>query len=109
MEILLSAKTVVAESEKPRTFDFKRLGFSIRFVVSGDGLVCNCLYEPSPAGSPITSAELTGFLGEAKIREGIDEEALKIVLSLAEEKNRLRTWLSLPGIRCNKAKMGKLI
>lgn len=85
----MSAKTVVPETSKPKTFEFKKLGFSIKFVVSADGLVCNCLYEASLVGSPITYEELSQYLEEANICEGLDEEAINTVLSIAAKKKNV--------------------
>lgn len=104
----MSADTVVPESQKEKTFEFKRLGFSIKFTVSGDGLVCMCDYEPSPAGLPITFPELTGFFSEAKIREGIDEEAVKILLSSAEQKKRVSDLVIATGYPMQVGEDGKI-
>jgi len=103
----LSADNIVQERPE-KNFEFKRLGFTIKFKVSGDGLICSCNYEPTQLGLPITSDELNGFLGEAKIREGIDQEALKILFSLAEQKKQVSDLIIATGYPMQKGEDGRI-
>lgn len=65
--------------------EFKRLGYSLVLTISGDGLSCSATYIPSGNGAPITLSELQAFLTQAKIREGIIEDAVEALLALAAQ------------------------
>jgi uncharacterized protein (DUF342 family) len=80
----LSLETFIADTKKTATIEFKRLGYRLVFVISPDGLECSCLYDPNPMGAPLSHEELWQCLVEAKIQEGIDEDALQLLLDTAK-------------------------
>jgi len=89
---------MVNEVAKPKLFEFKRLGYGMKFVVSGDGLTCTCIYEPSLTGPPLSAAEMREFLAQAKIREGLDEDAIAGVLAKAEARKKVTDSVIARGI-----------
>lgn len=78
----MSSNSFVGEKESTR-FEFKRLGYSLILEISADGLLCDCIYEPSENGNPLTSEELSGYLAQSKVREGISAEAVNELLEAA--------------------------
>jgi len=105
----LDPKTIVPESEKIKSFEFKRLGYTLKFIVSADGLACVCSYEPSAmGGDPLKPEELNGFFNEAKIREGVDSKAVKILLSLSEQKKSVSDLVIAKGYPMKKGDDGRI-
>ncbi len=105
----MDPKTIVPESEKIKSFEFKRLGYTLKFIVSADGLACVCSYEPSAmGGDPLKPEELNGFFNEAKIREGVDSKAVKILLSLSEQKKSVSDLVIAKGYPMKKGDDGRI-
>lgn len=94
----MSDQTMVNEIAKPKLFEFKRLGYGLKFVVSGDGLTCTCIYDPNLTGPPLTENELRDFLAQSKIREGLDEDAIAGVLAKAEARSKVTDSVIARGI-----------
>jgi uncharacterized protein (DUF342 family) len=94
----LSADIMVEETKKTTTVEFKRLGYRLVVVTSADGLECSCIYDPAISGSPLTLGELQTFLSEAKVREGIDENALNTMIEKAEARQSVNGLLIAQGV-----------
>lgn len=75
--------SVIKGSEQSKRFEYKRLGYTLVFEVTPDGLSCTCSYLPSSAGTPLTLDELRSFMGQSKVVEGIIDEGIGAVLEAA--------------------------
>ena len=70
---------------KEKKIEFKRLGYRLELTISHDSLECTATYEPSSNGVPLTLQELKTFLTQAKIIEGVIDDALNELLASALE------------------------
>jgi len=55
--------------------EIKKLGYSLYIRIPDNRLECRCSYVPREQGTMITGDELSAFLGQYNIREGLDQEA----------------------------------
>jgi len=55
--------------------EVKRLGYSLYLRIPDNRLECRCSYVPHEQGSMITRDELTAFLTQYNVRDGIDQQA----------------------------------
>ena len=55
--------------------EIKKLGYSLYLRIPDNYLECRCSYVPHEQGSMMTRDELTGFLKQYNVREGIDQQA----------------------------------
>ncbi|GAM09779.1 hypothetical protein OR1_02060 [Geobacter sp. OR-1] len=78
----MADNAVVGQKEAKR-FEFKRLGYTLMLEVAPDGLVCKSTYTPSPNGAPLSHEELSNYLAQAKVREGINDDAVEELLAAA--------------------------
>jgi uncharacterized protein (DUF342 family) len=78
----MSNNTVIGQKEGKK-HEFKRLGYYIMLEISADGLVCECTYEPSPNGAPLSHEELVNYLAHAKVKEGVNDNAVGELLAAA--------------------------
>jgi len=73
-----------SEQEKPIVLVGKRQGYTISFEIAPNRLECWCTYTPSGmGGSPMSEADLKGFLQQYKILEGVQEESIHRLLHAA--------------------------
>lgn len=73
-----------AESQKSIVLQAKRQGYTVTFEITPNRLECWCSYAPSGmGGTPLTESDLTGFLRQYKILEGIQQESLQRLLHAA--------------------------
>ena len=79
-----SAEATQAQGSETK-FEFKRLGYTLQLVVSGDKLTCTVVYSPTSNGAPLTHDELRGFLSQAKIVEGLDEAGIAALVAAAAQ------------------------
>ncbi len=80
----MSVKQFVKGGESVSRFEIKRYGYTLTLEISPDGLECYCCYEPSTiGGTPLTYAELQGYLAQFKIYVGILPEAVSSLLNAA--------------------------
>jgi len=56
--------------------EVKKLGYSLYLKIPENRLECRCSYIPHNLGSMMTRDELTTFLKQYNVKEGIDQEAL---------------------------------
>ena len=56
--------------------EIKKLGYSLYLRIPDDRLECRCSYVPHDQGSMMTRDELTAFLKQYNVREGIDQQAI---------------------------------
>ena len=89
--------------------EFKRLGYRLVLDLSPDAVDCHCLYEPSSAGVPMTGDELQGYLLQAKIVEGVDEEAVAALLNAAAGRTRIGNHLLAHGVPMIPGDDGKIV
>jgi len=75
METTSAPKATAAEAFAGK--EMKKLGYSLYVAVSPDKLECRCSYLPRQQGAMMTIDELRGFLAQAGIKEGIDEQAVE--------------------------------
>ncbi len=74
--------------------EFKRLGYSLVLTISGDGLSCSAAYIPSGNGAPITLTELQTFLAQAKIKQGVVENAVEALLTSAAQGKKVNCTIA---------------
>lgn len=55
--------------------EIKKLGYSLYIRIPDSGLECRCSYVPHDQGSMMTGEELTAFLKQYNVHEGIDRDA----------------------------------
>jgi len=55
--------------------EVKKLGYSLYLKIPDNRLECRCSYVPHEQGSMMTRDELTAFLKQYNVREGIDQQA----------------------------------
>jgi len=55
--------------------EVKKLGYSLYLRIPDDRMECSCSYVPHEQGSMITRDELTAFMKQYNVREGIDQQA----------------------------------
>lgn len=55
--------------------EVKKLGYSLYLKIPDNRLECRCSYVPREQGSMISRDELTAFLKQYSVREGIDQQA----------------------------------
>lgn len=55
--------------------EVKKLGYSLYLKIPDDRLECRCSYVPHEQGSMMSRDELTAFLKQYNVREGIDQQA----------------------------------
>ncbi|CAH2031226.1 DUF342 domain-containing protein [Trichlorobacter ammonificans] len=73
-----------AEPQKTIVLQAKRQGYTVSFEITPNRLECWCSYAPSGlGGAPLTETDLTGFLRQYKILEGIQQESLQRLLHAA--------------------------
>jgi uncharacterized protein (DUF342 family) len=89
----------VKEADAISRFEVKRLGYTLTFEISADGLECHCYYEPSNlGGTPLTEPELLAHLALLKITEGFLRESVASLLLSASEMKPVSHQLLLRGI-----------
>ena len=67
-----------ADSSAPSAIggsEIKKLGYSLYMRIPDNGLECRCSYVTHDQGSMMTGDELTVFLKQYNVREGIDQQA----------------------------------
>ena len=67
-----------ADSSAPSAIggsEIKKLGYSLYMRIPDNGLECRCSYVTHDQGSMMTGDELTAFLKQYNVREGIDQAA----------------------------------
>ncbi len=74
-----------ASGAKEERIEFKRLGFRLELLISADGLTCTATYTPSGNGAPMTYDEFQTFITQAKIKEGLIDEAIAGLLGSAAQ------------------------
>ncbi len=73
-----------SSGSKEKRIEFKRLGYRLELVISADALECAAVYEPSTTnGTPLTLQELKTYLAQAKIIEGLIDNAINDLISAA--------------------------
>lgn len=73
-----------AEPQKSIVLQAKRQGYTVTFEITPNRLECWCSYAPTGmGGSPLTESDLTGFLRQYKILEGLQEESTQRLLHAA--------------------------
>lgn len=100
----------VQDPKAQNRLEIKRYGYTLVFDVSADGVECRCCYEPAATGgAPLTNEELQGFLGQFKIRQGIDQEALAELVKTAARGKPLADFLLASGTAMIPGKDGQLV
>lgn len=79
----MATSQTLPAAPKDERIEFKRLGFRLELLFSGDGLSCAATYIPSGNGAPMTLTELQGFLAQAKLREGIIDQMIAALVDAA--------------------------
>jgi len=64
-----------ASSPVPGGSEIKKLGYSLYLRIPDNRLECRCSYVPHEQGAMITRDDLTGFLKQYNVREGIDQRS----------------------------------
>ncbi len=82
---------------KEKKIEFKRLGYRLEFTISPDALECTASYEPSANGLPISLQELKTFLTQAKIIEGVMDDALELLVATAATSQPIQRFLIARG------------
>lgn len=80
----MAEKAFIKDAAKETRLEVKRYGYRLEFLISADGVDCSCSYEPATTGgTPLTEAELQGFLAQFKITTGLVPEAAAVLLNAA--------------------------
>jgi uncharacterized protein (DUF342 family) len=61
----------------PGGSEIKKLGYSLYMRIPDNRLECRCSYVPHDQGAMMTRDDLTGFLRQYNVREGIDQQAFE--------------------------------
>jgi uncharacterized protein (DUF342 family) len=61
----------------PGGSEIKKLGYSLYMRIPDNRLECRCSYVPHDQGAMMTRDDLTGFLRQYNVREGIDQRAFE--------------------------------
>lgn len=85
----MAISQTVPAAPKDERVEFKRLGFRLELTIAGDGLTCKATYTPSGNGAPMTATELQGFLAQARIKEGLVDPMLAVLLDAAAHGRQL--------------------
>lgn len=78
--------------------EFKRLGYRLNLIISGDKLCCTAVYEPSGNGAPLTHDELRAFMAQAKVVYGVVEEGVAVLVAAAAQGQRLERCQLASGV-----------
>lgn len=101
---------IINGAESVSRLEVKRYGYTLVFEISPDELECHCFYEPSAiGGTPLTSAELQGYLEQLKIREGIVPESVTTLLNSAASAKSVSRLLLAHGIPMIPGEDGQIV
>lgn len=94
----MAIASTVPANQKEERIEFKRLGFRLELVISADGLTCAAFYTPSGNGAPMTHTELQNFLAQAKIKEGILDDGIAVLIGSASQGKPLNNCIIAHGL-----------
>lgn len=105
----MSEPAAVPTTGEAKKFEFKRVGYLLTLTISPDQVECRCAYQPNPAGAPMLDEDLSKYLEQTKIIEGISTEAVRTLLSSAVEIKPLSDLLLARGTPMQPGDDGSII
>jgi uncharacterized protein (DUF342 family) len=104
----MSDPIIAPAAIEAKKFEFKRPGYLITLTITPDTVECRCSYKPNPAGAPMAYNDLQNYLNQAKVAEGIDDEAISTLLTSATSNKTVTDLLIARGIPMIPGEDGRL-
>ncbi|MBV5341718.1 MAG: DUF342 domain-containing protein [Deltaproteobacteria bacterium] len=87
----------LTEAGQMKQYELMRAGFRLLLDISADGTTCTARYLPVAGGVVLTEAELTQFMAQCQITEGVIDSNLTILILAASERKSLAGALLAEG------------